>query len=111
MFGLVLCRVGVGVVDGAQVGAEFVGVAAGVVQREDVIVGGPGAQDRIAERAAQRRAGLPDERCGDRALAEQNGRMVDALRAGIEAGTLRKVDPEDVATVLWSAWNGIISLA
>jgi len=24
--------------------------------------------------------------------------------------TIRKVDPEDAATVLWAAWNGIISL-
>lgn len=36
---------------------------------------------------------------------------VAALRAGIEAGTLRQVNPENVATVLWSVWNGIISLA
>jgi TetR/AcrR family transcriptional regulator len=43
-------------------------------------------------------------------VAEQNGRMVDALRRGIEAGTIRRVDPEDVATILWAAWNGVISL-
>lgn len=41
---------------------------------------------------------------------EQNARMVAALRAGIEAGVVRDVDPEDVATVLWAAWNGVISL-
>lgn len=46
-----------------------------------------------------------------RSVDEQNARMVAALRAGIEAGTIRPVDPEEVATVLWSAWNGIISLA
>jgi TetR/AcrR family transcriptional regulator len=41
---------------------------------------------------------------------EQNARMVEAIRLGIEAGVVRKVDPEDTATVLWAAWNGIISL-
>lgn len=41
---------------------------------------------------------------------EQNRRMVEAIRLGIEAGVIRAVDPEDAATVLWSAWNGIISL-
>jgi AcrR family transcriptional regulator len=42
---------------------------------------------------------------------EQNGRMVAALRRGMESGLVRPVDPDEVATVLWSAWNGIISLA
>ncbi|TDO46207.1 TetR family transcriptional regulator [Kribbella sp. VKM Ac-2527] len=46
-----------------------------------------------------------------RAVDEQNRRLVDALRQGIEAGALRPVDPDEVATILWSAWNGIISLA
>jgi TetR/AcrR family transcriptional regulator len=41
---------------------------------------------------------------------EQNARMVTALRRGIEAGAIRPVDPEDAATVLWAAWNGVISL-
>jgi TetR/AcrR family transcriptional regulator len=41
---------------------------------------------------------------------EQNARMVEAIRLGIEAGVIREVDPEDMATVLWAAWNGIISL-
>nr|WP_281366636.1 TetR/AcrR family transcriptional regulator [Nocardioides thalensis] len=41
---------------------------------------------------------------------KQNERMVTALRRGIAAGAIRDVDPEDVATVLWAAWNGIISL-
>ena len=49
------------------------------------------------------------ERLAD-SVNEQNSRMVDALRAGIKAGVVRDVDPEDVATVLWAAWNGIISL-
>ncbi|SFQ69495.1 DNA-binding transcriptional regulator, AcrR family [Amycolatopsis arida] len=46
-----------------------------------------------------------------RSVDEQNQRLVAALRAGIEAGELRAHDPERVATVLWAAWNGIISLA
>ncbi|MFI9534732.1 TetR family transcriptional regulator C-terminal domain-containing protein [Nocardia fusca] len=41
---------------------------------------------------------------------EQNRRLVDALRLGVAAGTIREVDPDAVATVLWSSWNGIISL-
>ncbi|MBA0125846.1 TetR/AcrR family transcriptional regulator [Haloechinothrix sp. YIM 98757] len=45
-----------------------------------------------------------------RSVDEQNKRLVAALRQGIEAGELREVDPEEVATVLWAAWNGIISL-
>ncbi|GAB3474855.1 TetR/AcrR family transcriptional regulator [Amycolatopsis cihanbeyliensis] len=49
------------------------------------------------------------ERLAD-AVREQNERLVRTLRQGIEAGELREVDPEETATVLWSAWNGIISL-
>jgi TetR/AcrR family transcriptional regulator len=41
---------------------------------------------------------------------QQNARMVEALRRGIESGVIRPVVPEDVATVLWAAWNGVISL-
>lgn len=41
---------------------------------------------------------------------EQNRRMVDAISRAIDDGVVRPVDPEEVATVLWSAWNGIISL-
>ncbi|NKY49527.1 TetR/AcrR family transcriptional regulator [Nocardia vermiculata] len=46
-----------------------------------------------------------------RAIDEQNARMVAALRRGIADGLMRSVDPVRVATMLWSAWNGIISLA
>lgn len=45
-----------------------------------------------------------------KSVDEQNGRMVEALRLGIEAGAIRDVDPEATATVLWAAWNGILSL-
>ncbi len=41
---------------------------------------------------------------------EQNARMVTALRHGMESGLIRPVVAEDVATVLWAAWNGVISL-
>jgi TetR/AcrR family transcriptional regulator len=43
-------------------------------------------------------------------VTEQNARMVRALRDGIDRGQIRAVDPEEVATLLWSAWNGMISL-
>jgi len=33
------------------------------------------------------------------------------LHDGITAGAVRRVDPERTATILWAAWNGIISLA
>ncbi|WP_327118073.1 TetR/AcrR family transcriptional regulator [Nocardia sp. NBC_01730] len=46
-----------------------------------------------------------------RSVDEQNNRMVQALIRGIDEGHLRPVDPVDMATILWSAWNGIISLA
>jgi len=36
--------------------------------------------------------------------------MVEAIRLGVQAGAIRDVEPEDMATVLWAAWNGIISL-
>jgi len=45
-----------------------------------------------------------------KSVDEQNGRMVEAIRLGIQAGAIRDVDPEDTATILWAAWNGIISL-
>ncbi|QXV57648.1 TetR/AcrR family transcriptional regulator [Amycolatopsis sp. TNS106] len=59
--------------------------------------GGYAAGHELAERLA-------------RSVAEQNARLVRALREGVEAGELRDVDPEVAATVLWAAWNGIISL-
>lgn len=46
-----------------------------------------------------------------RRVAEQNDRLVGAIRAGVAAGELRPVDPARTATALWAAWNGIISLA
>lgn len=45
-----------------------------------------------------------------RSVDEQNQRLVDALTMAVDGGLLRPVDPRRLATVLWSAWNGIISL-
>jgi len=56
---------------------------------------GPAAA--IAERVAAR-------------VDEQNQRLVAAIRAGIEAGELRDVAPEEAATFLWAAWNGVLAL-
>lgn len=46
-----------------------------------------------------------------RAIGEQNARMVAALQRGVADGLVRPIDPTRVATMLWAAWNGIISLA
>ncbi|GAA4639576.1 TetR/AcrR family transcriptional regulator [Actinoallomurus vinaceus] len=45
-----------------------------------------------------------------RSVDEQNRRMVEALRRGMDAGVIRAIDPAEAATVLWAAWNGVISL-
>jgi hypothetical protein len=37
--------------------------------------------------------------------------MVDALERGIRDGSIRQLDPQSTATILWASWNGIISLA
>jgi TetR/AcrR family transcriptional regulator len=52
----------------------------------------------LAQRLAQR-------------VDEQNSRLADALRHAIQTGLVRAVDPEQAATFLWAAWNGLISLA
>jgi TetR/AcrR family transcriptional regulator len=46
-----------------------------------------------------------------RRVDEQNARMVDAIERGIAEGSIRELDPRRTATILWAAWNGIISLA
>nr|MCW1958014.1 TetR/AcrR family transcriptional regulator [Mycobacterium sp.] len=46
-----------------------------------------------------------------RRVDEQNARMVDAIQRGIAEGTVRQLDPQKTATILWASWNGIISLA
>ena len=42
---------------------------------------------------------------------EQNARMVDAIERGIADGSIRQLDSQATATILWASWNGIISLA
>jgi AcrR family transcriptional regulator len=44
-------------------------------------------------------------------VAEQNARLVAALETAIDLGQVREVDTRRVATFLWAAWNGVISLA
>lgn len=63
----------------------------------------PGAPGQYAagQELSERLAGAVDQ---------QNRRLVEALRSGVESGDLRAVDPEEVATILWAAWNGVISL-
>ena len=46
-----------------------------------------------------------------RRVDEQNARMVDAIERGIAEGSIRQLDPQKTATILWASWNGIISLA
>ena len=46
-----------------------------------------------------------------RRVDEQNARMVDAIERGIADGSIRRLDPQKTATILWASWNGIISLA
>ncbi|WP_280271877.1 TetR/AcrR family transcriptional regulator [Nocardia wallacei] len=45
-----------------------------------------------------------------RNIKRQNDRLAEALRAGIDAGIARPVDPSNVAAILLATWNGIISL-
>lgn len=60
-------------------------------------------------RALDGPAGLIAERIADK-LRVQNARLAGALRAGMEAGLIRQLDPERAAIFLWSAWNGLVSL-
>ena len=46
-----------------------------------------------------------------RRVDEQNARMVDAIERGIAEGSIRQLDPQKTATILWASWNGVISLA
>jgi TetR/AcrR family transcriptional regulator len=45
-----------------------------------------------------------------RRIDEQNARMVDAIKRGIAEGSIRELDPQKTATILWASWNGIVSL-
>jgi hypothetical protein len=46
-----------------------------------------------------------------RRVDEQNARTIDAIQRGIADGSIRHLDPNTTATILWASWNGIISLA
>lgn len=56
-------------------------------------------------------AGMPP---AARRLLERATRLQEALAAtvaaGVEAGQLRRVDPERTAAFLWGSWTGVISL-
>ncbi|QLL05356.1 TetR/AcrR family transcriptional regulator [Mycobacterium vicinigordonae] len=42
----------------------------------------------------------------------QNARLADVIREGIQVGVLRPdLDPDDIATALWAALNGLLALA
>jgi AcrR family transcriptional regulator len=43
-------------------------------------------------------------------VAEENERLVDAIRRGIAAGQLRDVPPDETAAFLWAAWRGALAL-
>jgi AcrR family transcriptional regulator len=45
-----------------------------------------------------------------RRIDEQNARMVDAIKRGIAEGSIRELDAQQTATILWASWNGIVSL-
>ena len=45
-----------------------------------------------------------------RRIADQNKRIAQAISRGIEDGSIRSVNPEQTAALLWAAWNGIIGL-
>lgn len=44
-------------------------------------------------------------------VRRQNDRLVEALDRGVADGVVREIDTARLATALWAAWNGIISLA
>jgi TetR/AcrR family transcriptional regulator len=46
-----------------------------------------------------------------RRIADQNTQVAHAIAQGITDGSIRSVDPEQTATLLWAAWTGILSLA
>lgn len=45
-----------------------------------------------------------------RRIAGQNEHIAHAIARGIQDGSIRPVDPEQTAVLLWAAWNGIIGL-
>jgi TetR/AcrR family transcriptional regulator len=60
--------------------------------------------DRPSVEAAPR----PAERVAQR-IREETERMAGRVRAAIEEGVARPVDPQSTATFLWAAWDGVIA--
>lgn len=60
--------------------------------------------DRPSEAAAPQ----PAERVAQR-IREETERMASRVRAAIEEGIARPVDPDSTATFLWAAWDGVIA--
>jgi TetR/AcrR family transcriptional regulator len=60
--------------------------------------------DRPSEEAAPQ----PAKRVGQR-IREETERMASCVRAAIDEGIARPVDPQSTATFLWAAWDGVIA--
>lgn len=60
--------------------------------------------DRPSEDAAPQPAGRVAQR-----IRKETERMAGRVRAAIEEGTARPVDPQSTATFLWAAWDGVIA--
>jgi len=60
------------------------------------------------DRPSEEDAPQPAERVAQR-IREETERMAGCVRAAIEEGIARPVDPESTATFLWAAWDGVIA--
>lgn len=60
------------------------------------------------DRPSEETAPQPAERVAQR-IREETARMADCVRAAIEQGVARPVDPKSTATFLWAAWDGVIA--
>ena len=60
------------------------------------------------DRPSEETAPQPAERVARRIRGETE-RMADCVRAAIEEGIARPVEPESTATFLWAAWDGVIA--
>jgi TetR/AcrR family transcriptional regulator len=60
------------------------------------------------DRPSEETAPQPAERVARR-IREETDRMAGCVRAAIEEGIARQVDPGSTATFLWAAWDGVIA--
>jgi TetR/AcrR family transcriptional regulator len=60
------------------------------------------------DRPSGEAAPQPAERVGRR-IREETERMASCVRAAIDEGIARPVDPQSTATFLWAAWDGVIA--